>query len=62
MAGNANGIAMTNAHPQGANIKMAPARRGDMADIAAPRADHRAIARVRDDPAHSAVMSANVVG
>ena len=53
---------MTNAHPHGANINSAPASRGDIADIAAPSADHNAIARVRAVPNHNAEISASVVG
>ena len=53
---------MTKAQPHGANIRIAPANRGDMADMAAPSADHSAMARVRAEPAHKAVMSASVVG
>ena len=41
---------------------MPPATRGPSADSPPPIADQRAIAFVRAGPAHSAVMSASVVG
>ena len=43
-------------------LQQPPATRGPSADSPPPIADHKAIAFVRAGPAHSAVMSASVVG
>ena len=61
-ARSASGSVTTNTEPQSNPVSSAPESMGPREEIAPPRADHSAIDRVRAGPAHSAVISASVVG
>ena len=58
----ANGSVIRKTDPHQKCSSSAPAVSGPSAEMAPPRADHRAIDLVRAGPAHSAVMRARVVG
>src|SRR5262249_25417331 len=61
-ASTASGRVTRNTDPHQYFSSRPPATRGPSADSPPPIADHKAIAFVRAGPAHSAVMSASVVG
>ena len=58
----ANGSVTTKTEPHQKVSSRAPAARMPSAEDAPPIADHKAMARVRPFPAHSAVINARVVG
>jgi hypothetical protein len=58
----ASGSVMMKTEPQSNCSSSAPESSGPSAAIAPPRPDQRAIDFVRAGPAHSAVISASVVG
>ncbi len=58
----ASGSVTRNTEPHSNPVSSAPASSGPNADIAPPRPDQSAMARVRCGPDHSGVISARVVG